>query len=126
MRVSDEDLRGWLAKATPEPWHLVDDAQGPMMIFRYDGVCVASLTNHHNPIKGFVEIECVGAPTRTANARLLAAAPSMARELLAARKVIASSRLVVEWAEPVTDGDWTEYDAAQRDLREYDATTREG
>ena len=48
------------------------------------------------------------------------------RELLAARKVIASSRVVVEWAEPVTDGDWTEYDAAQRDLREYDATTREG
>lgn len=50
----------------------------------------------------------------------------MARELLAARKVIASSRLVVEWAEPVTDGDWTEYDAAQRDLREYDASMREG
>lgn len=49
----------------------------------------------------------------------------MARELLAARKVIASSRVVVEWAEPVTDGDWTEYDAAQRDLREYDAIMRD-
>jgi hypothetical protein len=49
----------------------------------------------------------------------------MARELLAARKVIASSRVVVEWAEPVTEGDWTEYDAAQRDLREYDASMRE-
>lgn len=53
-------------------------------------------------------------------------AGDMARELLAARKVIASSRVVVEWAEPVTTDDWTEYDAAQRDLREYDATTREG
>ena len=59
-------------------------------------------------------------------ARLNNPTGDMARELLAARKVIASSRLVVEWAEPVTDGDWTEYDAAQRDLREYDATTREG
>lgn len=47
------------------------------------------------------------------------------RELLAARKVIASSRVVAQWAEPVTDSDWTEYDAAQRDLREYDAIMRD-
>jgi hypothetical protein len=45
----------------------------------------------------------------------------MARELLAARKAIASSRLVVEWAEPVTTDDWAEYDAAILALREYDA-----
>lgn len=45
----------------------------------------------------------------------------MARELLAARKVIASSRVVVEWAEPVTTDDWAEYDAAILALREYDA-----
>ena len=51
----------------------------------------------------------------------------MARELLAARKVIASSRLVVDWAEPVTTDDWAEYDAAILALREYDAgDTSEG
>lgn len=67
-----------------------------------------------------------GETTEREVARLREVVERLELELLAARKVIASSRVVVEWAEPVTDGDWTEYDAAQRDLREYDATTREG
>jgi hypothetical protein len=64
-------------KHTPEPWRLVDDAQGPCMILDRGGVCIASLTNAHIPVKGFIEIESPGAPTRTANARLIAAAPKM-------------------------------------------------
>lgn len=46
---------------------------------------------------------------------------SMARELIAARRVVATARALVDWAEPVTTDDWAEYDAAILALREYDA-----
>lgn len=47
------------------------------MVMRSDNVCIASLTDVHIPVNGFVGIESVGAPTRTANARLIAAAPDL-------------------------------------------------
>lgn len=47
------------------------------MVMRDDGVCIASLTDAHVPARGFVNIDVVGAPTRTANARLIAAAPDL-------------------------------------------------
>lgn len=70
------------SRHTPGPWKLSNDAQGPCIVMHptLEGVAIASLTNIHEPVNGFVEIEAAGAPERTANARLIAAAP----ELLAA------------------------------------------
>ncbi len=60
-------------------WGLVYDAQGPCMVMHPSkkGVAIASLTDAHIPINGFIGIESVGAPERTANAYLIAAAPEL-------------------------------------------------
>jgi hypothetical protein len=64
---------------TPGPWHVSDDAQGPMMVFAdQHGKAVCSLTDTFSPSNGFIgDDEGVGRPTRTANARLIAAAPDL-------------------------------------------------
>jgi hypothetical protein len=64
---------------TPGPWHVSDDAQGPMMVFAdQHGKAVCALTDIFSPSNGFIgDDEGVGRPTRTANARLIAAAPDL-------------------------------------------------
>lgn len=78
LAVSDGQARN-SAKHTPGPWRLVEDAQGPCMAMHptLDGVAVASFTDTFTPANGFVEIEAPGAPERSANARLIAAAPDL-------------------------------------------------
>jgi hypothetical protein len=89
-------------KHTPAPWRLVNDAQGPCMIMHptKEGVAIASLTNTFLPVNGFVEIEAVGAPERTANAKLIAASPVMLQEMLRYLPVLIRAELNPEvWSE---------------------------
>lgn len=78
---------------TPGPWRLVDDAQGPCMVMHptADGVAIASLADAFHPLKGFVQIGSPGAPERTANARLIAAAPDLLAACEAVRRWVAKT-----------------------------------
>lgn len=68
-------------KHTPGPWRLVNDAQGPCMVMHptLAGVAIANLGVCFNPVNGYHED---ASAERSANARLIAAAP----DLLAALK----------------------------------------
>lgn len=86
-----------MSKFTPGPWRLAPDAQGPNMVMhpKRKGVAIASLTGMFTPREGFHEDWYVWRKDgklnenatqkrieeRNANARLIAAAPELFKEL---------------------------------------------
>lgn len=89
-----------MAKHTPGPWRLENDAQGPCIVLHptKHGVAIAALTSAFSPANGFHDPvtdtpeacnEAYGGVTyrseRVANARLIAAAPDL---LEAAKEVL--------------------------------------
>lgn len=119
---------------TPGPWRIVNDAQGPCMVMHPSrvGVAIASLTDTHTPHGGFHDVSTESEhpcretswggtykPERNANARLIAAAPSLLARVRALEKENAEllkDKARLDWLEsryPTigyrTDGGWTEW-----------------